>query len=112
MEKARRDTTPIACNPLALGEAAWAAHQSRTAQLFARALAPPTELVDGYAWRFPADVWPVLAAFIDSERQCCPFLTFSVEAPADALPITLRLSGSAEAKAVIAVSFQVAQSRG
>src|SRR2546422_8634597 len=53
------------------------------------------ELSDGYAYRFPPDnVWITeLANLVELERQCCPFLKFSLQlGPGDG-PIWLELSG-------------------
>jgi hypothetical protein len=54
------------------------------------------ELPDGFGYRFPNAIpWAQKAlAFIDLEKQCCPFFTFElVFAPNDG-PLWLRLRGS------------------
>lgn len=59
------------------------------------ALLEVKELANGYAYRFPSDeVWiKELANLIALERQCCPFLKFSIQlGPGDG-PIWLELSG-------------------
>ena len=50
---------------------------------------------DGYRFHFPPDdVWlDRITAFVLAERQCCPFLTFRVDVPADGSGIELRMSG-------------------
>jgi hypothetical protein len=48
---------------------------------------------DGIRFRFPSDALSVLAATIDSERQCCRFLRFEITIEADGGPISLSLSG-------------------
>jgi hypothetical protein len=58
------------------------------------------ELADGYALRF--DPAPTLVEdlgrFIEIERACCAFLTFTLRVAKDAGPIELELTGSAQAK--------------
>jgi len=65
------------------------------------------ELEDGFAWRFPsADPWAATAfAFIDTERQCCPFFTFEVVIEPNNGPLWLRLRGSDDVKAYISTVF-------
>jgi len=96
---------PLACNPQALGGAAWGAHQATMAELVAQMVAPPREFIDGYLFAFPAATFPTIAAFIDGERRCCPFFTFTLELPPAEATMTLRITGSPETKAVIAATF-------
>ncbi len=56
---------PVACTPQALSAEAWATHQTTSAR---RAAAE--ELPDGYAFRFPAAAFPLVAAFVAGERRC------------------------------------------
>jgi hypothetical protein len=51
------------------------------------------ELPDGYAFRYAADEYPRVAAFIANERACCPFFTFVLEVPPEGRPIWLRITG-------------------
>lgn len=92
---------PVACNPHALSPEEWAAHQATAQRLFAVDCIGRDELPDGYAFRFPAAALPLVAAFVEGERRCCPFLAFVVEVPPGETPITLRLTGGPEARAVI-----------
>lgn len=96
---------PIACNPHALSPEGWAAHQATTSALFAQLVSAPRELADGYAFAFPATAFPIAAAFVDGERRCCPFLSFSLVAPPAEVPVELRITGSPAAKALIAAEF-------
>lgn len=103
---------PVACNPQALSPEAWAAHQVTTATLFAQLIGAPRELADGYVFRFPATAFPTVAAFVEGERRCCPFFTFSLVAPpteargeAARSAIELCITGSPEAKAVLAAEL-------
>jgi hypothetical protein len=53
------------------------------------------ELEDGYAYRFPLDpTWvATLAKLITVERECCPFLRFSLRLEPAGGPIWLELTG-------------------
>jgi hypothetical protein len=64
-------------------------------------------LLNGYAYTFPAssDLWMQLAQLVDVERQCCRFLSFRIEATAGKNAMRLEISGTPEAKAVIADFF-------
>lgn len=56
----------------------------------------PTD--DGYRLAFAAgdrDVVSAIAACIDAERHCCPFLQFTLTVPADTGPIVLEVTGPA-----------------
>lgn len=83
---------PIACT---LGNRELAERAERLRQdLFAGA-EERRELADGYAFRF-AGTGPWgdrIAAFIASERQCCPFFRFEVSYEPEFGPIWLRMSG-------------------
>ena len=59
------------------------------------------ELVDGYAFRFPAELYPEVVGFIANERRCCPFFTFGLEQPRNNGPMTLRITGAEGVKAFL-----------
>lgn len=61
------------------------------------------ETANGYAYRFPSDgAWLTeLAAIIDLERQCCPFLKFTLTIEPGHGPIWLDLSGPQGTKAFL-----------
>ena len=52
-------------------------------------------LPDGRRWRFKpsSELLLALAAMIDAERRCCPFLRFQVLAEADNGPVWLEVTG-------------------
>ena len=58
------------------------------------------ELPDGIAILYPGepDVFLSVAEWITLERQCCPFLSFSLEFDADSPSIRLRLVGGEDVK--------------
>lgn len=95
------DTTiPIACTPT---DAELARRGEELAASLFTAVEAIDELVDGYAFRFPADsAWlPRLTEFVGAERQCCPFLRFEVICEPGPGPLWLRLRGAEEVKAFI-----------
>lgn len=96
-----QQSVPVACNPQALSAEAWTEHQAATKQLFGGLREAPEELVDGYAFRFAAEAFPLVAAFVAHERRCCPFFTFRIEVPPAETAITLCITGSPAAKALI-----------
>lgn len=93
---------PIACNPHALSAEAWDAHQQRSEQLFQHQVEAMTELDNGYAFRFGAEAFQTVAAFVDGERRCCPFFTFTITIPPASGTLTLEITGSPQAKALLA----------
>ncbi|HMQ30712.1 MAG TPA: hypothetical protein PKD53_08275 [Chloroflexaceae bacterium] len=98
---------PLACNPHALSAAEWSAHQATSARLFRELRVSSEELPDGYAFLFPVGAFALVAAFVDGERRCCPFLTFRIDVPPADASITLRITGSAEARAIIAAELPI-----
>jgi hypothetical protein len=52
-------------------------------------------LEQGRRWRFESepDLFAQLAVVIDSERRCCPFLTFTVEAAPALGEVVLQVTG-------------------
>jgi hypothetical protein len=52
-------------------------------------------LPDGMRWRFrpSSDLLLALAAMIDAERRCCPFLRFQLLAEPDNRPVSLEVTG-------------------
>ena len=64
------------------------------------------ELEDGYSYSFPADGDSLieLARLVDLERQCCPFIQFSITVGPDA-PIWLQMTGPQGSKEFIAATF-------
>jgi hypothetical protein len=95
------DEVPIACNPQALSVEDWAAHRATSVRLFRELHEATEELEDGYAFRFPAAAFPLAATFVECERRCCPFFRFQLMVPPAEAAITLRITGSPEAKAEI-----------
>lgn len=91
----------LACNMSAIPREQRDAHQALGSELFGRAAQETAELADGYAFRFPAERYADITAFIANERLCCPFFAFTLEVAADRGPIWLRITGREGAKEVM-----------
>jgi hypothetical protein len=97
---------PIACT---LTEAELRERRKRLAASFHRMNVTASELVDGYAFTFAAgsDALMDIAALIDMERRCCPFLNFRLIIEAANAPMRLEVTGPNETKALIADFFSL-----
>ena len=96
---------PIACDLTAIAADEREAHELLAKQLFFEAVPERQELADGYAFRFSADQYPLLTAFIANERLCCPFFHFTLDVTPAQGPIWLHLTGGDGVKAFIQSEF-------
>lgn len=85
---------PLACVPGAIPEGERADHFALIASLFRERVQHKSPLRDGYEYGFAASDFFDLARFVENERRCCPFLTFSLEVAAGGT-VRLRLTGPA-----------------
>jgi hypothetical protein len=94
------ENVPLACSLTGPNQAR---RQEEVAALFATAQ-EARELADGYAFKFPATAVQAtkLLDFILTERDCCPFFTFSLQWEAAHGSCWLRLQGPEGVKAFIA----------
>ena len=88
------ETIPIACDITVLPPSA----QEQTAITLPDLLQSVQDiqkLPTGYAFQFPnkPGMWLALAQFIDRERQCCPFLHFTLKAKPNNSPFWLHMTG-------------------
>lgn len=84
---------PLACVAGAIPAAERPAHFALIKELFTTAAQERRELPDGYGFRFDAARIEHIARFVANERQCCPFLTFTIELTPGGGPLWLRLTG-------------------
>jgi hypothetical protein len=96
---------PIACDLTAIPADEREAHETLAEQLFSEAVPERHELADGFAFRFRADQYPLLVAFIGNERLCCPFFRFVLEVTPGRGPIWLRITGGEGVKEFIQSEF-------
>ena len=95
---------PIACT---LSEAELRERRRMLLESTRKAAISVTELVSGCAYCFEptSEILLDLAGLIDMERDCCPFLTFTLVVSAGRQPIRLEITGTPQAKAIIAEFF-------
>ena len=91
----------LACDLSAIAPERRTAHQALTRELMSQAAQERAELPDGYAFRFAAERYDDVAAFVANERLCCPFFAFTLEATPERGPLWLRITGSDEAIALL-----------
>lgn len=93
---------PMVCTPDALDPQGRARHSELGAALTERLVAVK-ELEDGFALRYPLDseFFIGLAEWATLERQCCPFLTFTLRLPGGEGDMELRLTGGEGVKAFL-----------
>ncbi len=96
----------IACDLMAIPADERATHITTAQQLFARA-AQVTELESGIEFTLPSASATLLQAaqFIDHERECCPFFTFTLEVKPSGEPLHLRLTGGDGVKEMLLSEF-------
>jgi hypothetical protein len=95
----------IACDLTAIPADEREAHEARGRQVWFEAFQERQELSDGYAFRFRADQYPLLVAYIANERLCCPFFRFTLEVTPAHGPIWLRITGGDGVKEFIRSEF-------
>lgn len=96
-----KQAIPLACVPGAIPAGERAAHFERLTRLFTTAVREKRELPDGYAYRFDAEAFEELAAWMTRERRCCPFLRFTLELTPNDGPIWVTLTGPAGSHAFL-----------
>lgn len=93
---------PIACS---LTSAELQERRRTVLQQVRSAVVETVELENGYAYSIPGEWFAEVAKLIDLERQCCPFLTFTLTvAPGDG-PIRLELTGPEGTKEFLEATF-------
>jgi hypothetical protein len=73
---------PLACDPTAIDPAQRTAHGALAEHLLADGAQEIQEFPDGFAARFTAEQYPLVSAFVENERRCCPFLNFRLDVQA------------------------------
>jgi hypothetical protein len=97
---------PLACNLLAIDPAHRLTHITAGSTMFHTMVQEQQDLPDGLAFRFAADAYAEVTAFIAQERHCCPFFHFQLDVPPDHGPLWLRITGAEGAKAVLAAGLE------
>ena len=96
----------LACDLSAIDDEQREEHQFKTRQLFEATL-ETQELANGFAFPLPLESSMIVKAaeFIAVERLCCPFFNFVLELEPDGGPLWLRITGSTEAKQILAAEL-------
>lgn len=87
-------SAPFACDMTAIPVEERAVHSRLTHRLMGEAVEDISELRDGLAFRFPAEEYDAVTEFVDRERLCCPFLTFTLQVLPEHGALVLRLTGA------------------
>jgi hypothetical protein len=95
--KRESDDIPVACS---LSDAELREREATLLAQFKSVVIATEELHDGYIFRIPGDKESIAiaAALIVAERECCPFLTFTLTVPPNMGPVDVRVTGPAGAK--------------
>lgn len=106
------ETTPLACNMLAIPAAERAEHMANWQRLTANAVGVKA-LTDGYAFQFQPneETLTSIAQVIRRERLCCPFFRFCVSVEPEGGPMVLALTGRAGVRLFIEAEFAPVLSR-
>ena len=92
----------LVCQLDAIAEENRSPHMALATQLIFHLAQECVELADGYAFRFLAEDYPALVAFVGKERVCCAFFRFELVVEPQQGPVWLRLCGAADVKAYLA----------
>ena len=100
---------PLACNPGAFTPEERKAWRALAARLLGEARAR-RELPNGYAFEIErsAETLRDLAAFVDFESRCCPFVDFAVRVPAGGQGGVLEMTGRKGVKEMLAAELGIA----
>jgi hypothetical protein len=90
---AEQQLSPLACGLTAIDAEYRAEHIGSAEHLLFDLACDRQELPHGYAFRFTAEHFGLIATFVDNERRCCPFFAFALDVAADGGPIWLRITG-------------------
>jgi hypothetical protein len=88
---------PVACS---LSDTELRDRETTLLAEFKSAVIAIQELPDGYVFRVAGDkgLIAVVAELIAAERECCPFLAFTLTVPSNMVPMEVRVTGPVRAK--------------
>ena len=101
------DIIPMACNLEAIPASDRPTHLAASEHLLTRLALETQDLPNGYRFRFAAEHFSHVAAFVSSERRCCPFYRFALEVPSGGGDLTLHITGPEGAKDMLAATLSV-----
>jgi len=92
---------PIACDMERVAPEERPRHLERTRRLFHDGAPKRRAIQDGFAFSFSAEALDDVLRFVEQERRCCPFFSFSVHVQADRGPVRLEISSPAGGRDVV-----------
>jgi hypothetical protein len=99
--------SPIACNLKALTRAE-REHHAELSRKWRAAAIEIRELTNGLMFRLsPAIRITDLAAWVEAERKCCPFLDFNLKLQCEGGPIELTLTGRDGVKELLLATYKL-----
>ncbi len=98
-------TLTMACELSAIPADERETHRVLVEDLFSHAVQETHEFPDGYGFRFAAELYPRVSAFVANERRCCPFIAFNLDVPPQQTGVWLRMTGTEEVKAFLRTTF-------
>ncbi len=87
------DFPSIACVPSAIPKEKRAGHVALAKRLLMDAAVKRDVLQHGYAFSFALEEFKSVAAFVNNERRCCPFMRFEIVIEAHPPSVSLRMTG-------------------
>jgi hypothetical protein len=93
MSNLAEDFPPIACVLNAIPIAKRDGHFALAKRLLMDVALKREVLKDGYAFSFAQDEFESIAAFVNNERRCCPFMRFEIVIEAHPPSASLRMTG-------------------
>ena len=101
-----KPSIPIACDLTAIPVELRGQHE-HDREVLMQSVEAIEELPNGYAFRFAnvPDKLLEIANFVELERRCCPFFTFTIEVEPGGGYLWLRLTGDEEVKAFTKAQF-------
>lgn len=109
-ESVESQEPPLACNPTAFTAEERSTWQELTKR-FIKAPRARHELTNGYSFeldRTPETLQEV-GQFVEYESRCCPFIDFTVRAPAGGHTVVLELTGRRGVKELLASELDLGQ---
>jgi hypothetical protein len=93
-------TIPLACDMSAIPADQRGAYRSLVRGLMASAISV-RDLPDGLAFEWPISQYDSVSRWVDFERRCCPFLTFTLVVSNGLGQLSLRVTGPEGAAAFL-----------
>lgn len=107
MGEQKAGTSALACDLTVLDPPTRAAHIALGTYLLGEGAQVREELPDGYAFRYPPELYDQVIAFVANERRCCPFLRFTLQLEPDGGLLTLSMTGREGVKAILQAELGV-----